>query len=104
MLRDPRQQLRHVRIIVMGPDVLVGSVRLQALIFVEIIRCADKRMHKRKPHLLSECLDSRFQKRFQKCRPACLLAPMFCGAANGYSKTREPQAERRREQAHVIGF
>jgi hypothetical protein len=27
------------------------------------------------------------------CRPG---TPMFCGAANGYSRTREPQAERRR--------
>ena len=26
---------------------------------------------------------------------------MFCGAANGYSKTREPQAERRRRPAHT---
>ena len=31
------------------------------------------------------------------CRPA---AAMFCGAANGYSTTREPQAERRRRRAH----
>jgi hypothetical protein len=33
-----------------------------------------------------------------------LLAPMFCGAASGYSKTREPQAERRREQAARAGL
>ena len=25
------------------------------------------------------------------------LGPMFCGAANGHSETREPQAERRPE-------
>jgi hypothetical protein len=29
---------------------------------------------------------------------------MFCGAANGYSKTREPQAERRRERALFTSF
>jgi hypothetical protein len=39
-----------------------------------------------------------------KLTAEAVLAPMFCGAASGYSKTREPQAERRREQAAHRSF